>query len=170
MRFHLLTILLSLAFPALAIEKCLTEDGRTLYSDTPCPAGAKRVGGVQSAPPDPDASLRAREERERLLDDLDRVERKEALERQARAREADAAREEAREEARRAEQAALQKRQTEALEKLARERQENPPIYVAPQPVYVYPPHHPHPPRVKPRPQEEEKRYEMAPFPQKRQN
>lgn len=162
MRMILLTLLL-LSPAAHAIEKCVMADKRILYSDTPCPPGSKRVGGVEEAPP-PDAETRqrVREEREQIKLELERLERDAAAQREARAQDHAAEREAAR----RAEQDALMRRQTEALERLATE-QANQPVYIAP--PYYWPPHRPQPPIVRPPPPrppvEEEKRYEMAPFP-----
>lgn len=165
MRVSLL-ILLLLAMPVQAIEKCMTADGRTLYSDTPCPPGSKRIGGVEAAPPvDAETQQRLREEREQRERDQDRRAREEAAQREAQSRDAAAARESAR----RAEQDELLRRQTEALERLSHDYA-NPPAYVVP-PVVLPPRPHPHPlPPKPPRPRadEEEKRYEMAPMPRKK--
>lgn len=167
MRPHLLCLFGLLLTPsAQAIEKCITQDKRILYSDAPCPAGSKRVGGVEEVtPPDPQARQRINDEREQMQRELDRIEQREAEQRQAQAQDRAAEREAAR----RAEQEALMRRQTEALERLAEEKARQP-VYVAP-PYYLPPPRpHPHPPIIKPPPRppaEEEKRYEMAPFPRK---
>lgn len=161
MHASLIVLLLLVSLPLQAIEKCVTAEGKTLYSDTPCPSTAKRVGNLDPVPP-PDARAQQRidEEQERLQRQLDRLERKETQEREQRALRA----EEERAAARQAEREAQERRRTEALERQAREA----PVYVVPQPVYVQP--RPHPPRVRPpsKPEKEEPAYQAAPFPPKK--
>ena len=75
--------------PAHALVKC-TGNGKTSYSDTPCPTGQAAQSLSRATPPDPDSSREALRKAERDKSELDRMrtarERRIAQEDSARAR------------------------------------------------------------------------------------
>ncbi len=80
------------AAPAWAVNKCVGEDGRVTYTDSPC-AGGSRTTRIDTPPPltrEEQAEARARSER--IADDARELEARQAAEAAARQRRSDAER------------------------------------------------------------------------------
>lgn len=125
---------------AWAVNKCVGADGRVTYTDGPCGAGSQGSKVDTLPPPSVQDQLEARRRAEQMVQDVNRIEGRQASEAAERRR---------RQEIEQAAEAEQQRRAQREAQRQAAQEESQRLLVIRPGPLV---PHHPHPAPPPPRP------------------